>query len=53
MLLRNLLAKSERKGKKEGTVNLCAEMKYIDELEGEKVLKARKSAQICVAMRPV
>lgn len=36
-----------------GTVNLFARRKYIDELESEKVLKARKSEETRVAMRPV
>jgi hypothetical protein len=36
-----------------GTVNLFTGIKYIDELEREKVLKARKSGEICVAMRSV
>jgi hypothetical protein len=36
-----------------GTVNLSIRMEYIDELDREKVLKARKSEEICVVMRPV
>ncbi len=48
-----LIVSSESLGFLEGTVNLVTSMKYIDELESEKILKAKKGVEICMVMRPV